>query len=126
MTFSFSALQHTIPFLYLEILEFETSLWDSVHRGDPGEDTDVAEEDTRSCNLLLLFFRALLQLCPALKRVHVTLLSEADSVRFIIHIAELERMVTSSPCIHIENLFFLGRHAVIRERNPPPPPPVAC
>jgi hypothetical protein len=77
------------------------------------------EQDHLTCTLLRLFFRALLQLCPALKRVHVTFLSETDAMRFIVHISDLEHLVSSTPCIHVENLFFLGRQAVFSDRQPP-------
>ena len=95
---------------FLEILEYETSLWGSV---------EEEEEDHLSCTLLLLFFRALLQLCPALKRVRVTLLAETDAVSFVVHTGDLERLVRrSGPCLHIEHLFFLGCQAVISDRKP--------
>jgi hypothetical protein len=129
----------------LEILEFETNLWDSLDAFeeeensspinnnknddipvepkdqsviDDGAFTHAGTPDPRSCSHLIVFFRALLELCPTLKRVHVTLLSETDAVRFVVYIGELRRVVASATCLHIENLFFLGHHAVITDRKP--------
>ena len=112
--------------LYIEILEFETNLWESIEQVEDTNKDDKntddmhleARVDPSSCGVLLLFFRALLELCPTLKRVHVTLLSETDAVRFVVYIGELTRLVSSAHCLHIENLFFLGHHAVISDRKP--------
>jgi hypothetical protein len=91
----------------------------TVLDASPAKTTLVAnkDDDPRSCSHLLVFFRALLALCPTLKRVHVTLLSETDAVRFVVYIGELTRLVASAKCLHIENLFFLGHHAVITDRK---------
>ena len=112
--------------LYIEILEFETNLWESIEQVEDTNKDDKNKDDMHleprvdpsSCGILLLFFRALLELCPTLKRVHVTLLSETDAVRFVVYIGELTRLVSSAHCLHIENLFFLGHHAVICDRKP--------
>jgi hypothetical protein len=107
---------------FLEILEYETCLFESAELyAEDGKDTleKEQEQDHLACTLLRLFFRALLQLCPALKRVHVTFLSETDVMRFIVHISDLERLVRGTPCIHVENLFFLGRQAVFSDRQQP-------